>query len=82
LHIRAFSLFAPLVGTSVMIIAVIVASVLVNNDIRTSRGITASYSRGELAGITESIKAFVLATTGDTVIGAARDSLAVPPNSA
>lgn len=79
---RAFSLFAPLVGTSVMIIAVIVASVLVNNDIRTSRGITASYSRGELAGVAESIRAFVFSTTADTVIGAVRDSLAVPPNPA
>ncbi len=82
MDIRAFSLFAPLVGTSVMIIAVIVASVLVNNDIRTSRGITASYSRGELAGVTESIKAFIFATTADTVIGAVHDSLAVPPYSA
>lgn len=81
-NIRGFSLFAPLVGTSVMIIAVIVASVLVNNDIRTSRGITASYSRGELAGVTESIKAFIFATTADTVIGAVHDSLAVPPNPA
>lgn len=40
---RGFSLFTPLVGTTVVVIATLMAVVMIQNDVRISRGLTASY---------------------------------------
>lgn len=40
---KGFSLFTPLVGTAVVIITITMAVVMIQNDVRISRGLTASY---------------------------------------
>lgn len=40
---KGFSLFTPLVGTTVVAIAILLAAVMIQNDIRISRGLSSSY---------------------------------------
>jgi hypothetical protein len=40
---KGFSLFTPLVGTAIVIMTILIASSMVQNDVRISRSITASY---------------------------------------
>src|SRR3989344_1793240 len=49
---RGFSLFTPLIGTSMVIMAILISAALVQNDSRLSRGLSASYevtSQGTVA---------------------------------
>src|SRR3989344_8426580 len=49
---RGFSLFTPLIGTSMVIMAILISAALVQNDSRLSRGLSASYevtSQGTIA---------------------------------
>lgn len=40
---KGFSLFTPLVGTAVVMITILISVVMIQNDVRISRGLTASY---------------------------------------
>jgi hypothetical protein len=40
---KGFSLFTPLVGTTVIMIAIVVSAAMIQNDVQISRGLTASY---------------------------------------
>lgn len=40
---KAFSVFTPMIGTAIFMIAVLLSSVMLENDVRLSRGISSSY---------------------------------------
>jgi hypothetical protein len=40
---RGFSLFTPLVGTALVITAIMISTVMMQNDVRTARGLSSSY---------------------------------------
>ena len=42
---KGFSLFTPLIGTTVIVIAIMLSAVMIQNDIRISRAITSSYEQ-------------------------------------
>ncbi|GEM_PF-6765674 len=56
---RGFSLFTPLVGTTVIMIAIVVSASMVQNDVRISRGITASYEVASQSIASKIIKAAI-----------------------
>jgi hypothetical protein len=54
---RGFSLFTPLVGTSLVIMAIIIAAGMVQNDVRISRTLTSSYEVSSQSMVAKLIKA-------------------------
>ena len=54
---RGFSLFTPLVGTSIVIMTLIIASGMLQNDIRISRSLSASYEVSAQSLLAKLIKA-------------------------
>ena len=42
---KGFSLFTPLIGTTVIVIAIMISSVMIQNDIKMSRAISSSYQQ-------------------------------------
>jgi len=56
---RGFSLFTPLVGTALVIMAILIATTMIQNDVRISRTITASYEISSQSIAAKLIKATV-----------------------
>ncbi len=54
---RGFSLFTPLVGTTLVIMAIMIATGMIQNDVRMSRSITASYEVSSQSLVAKMIKA-------------------------
>jgi len=54
---RGFSLFTPLVGTTLVIMAILIATTMIQNDVRISRTITASYEVSSQSMLAKLIKA-------------------------
>src|SRR3989344_1762426 len=75
---RGFSLFTPLIGTSMVIMAILISAALVQNDSRLSRGLSASYEVTSQGTIAKLIQATASAQMVENINARVSDCLNSP----
>lgn len=70
---KGFSLFTPLIGTTVIIIAIMVSAVIVQNDVRLSRSLSNSFKEANQEVAARTIKASTLMSISGGIDDIARD---------